>query len=132
MFRPVWSLSGVKNFVWQGNCCLLFLLMLLNIHYLIKSIRTSLCSSKLKSACHYDRTYQYKRRQKAVCCSLLSSTSSIDRSGELTDFECGLVIGYHISKKYVRDTGTLLRLPESTASDVIVKWKREGTIATKS
>jgi hypothetical protein len=100
------------------------------VHYLIKSIRTSLCSSKLKPRCHYDRTYQYKRRQKAVCCSLLSSTSSMDRSGELTDFKCGLVIDCHISKKSVRDTATLLKLPKSTAGDVIVKWKREGTTTT--
>jgi hypothetical protein len=43
-------------------------------------------------------------RPKAVCCSLLSSTSSMGRSGELSDFERGLVIGCHISKKL---SGTL-------------------------
>jgi hypothetical protein len=99
-----------------------------NLHYLIKSIRTTLCSSKLKPRCHYDRTYQYKRRQTAVCCSLLSSTSSLGRSGKLNDFECGLVIGCHISKKFVRDIATLLKL---TVGDVIVKWKREGTTTMK-
>jgi hypothetical protein len=54
----------------------------MSVHYLIKSIRTSLYS-KLKPRCHYDCTYWYKRRQKAVCCLLrllLSSTSSMDRS----------------------------------------------------
>jgi hypothetical protein len=66
-----------------------------------------------------------------VCCSLLSSTSSMARSGELNNFECGLVIGCHISKKSVRDTATLLKLPKSTAGDVIVKWKREGTTTAK-
>jgi transposase len=66
-----------------------------------------------------------------VCCSLVSSTSSMGRSGELSDFECGLVIGCHISKKSVRDTITLLKLPKSTAGDVIVKWKREGTTTTE-
>jgi hypothetical protein len=50
---------------------------------MVKSIWTFLCSSKLKSRCHYDCTYLYKRRQKAVCCSLLSSISSMSRSGEL-------------------------------------------------
>jgi hypothetical protein len=69
------------------------------INYLIERIRTSLCSSKLKPRCHYDRTYWYKRRQKTVHCSLLSSTNSMDRSGELRDFEYGLVIGCHTSKK---------------------------------
>jgi hypothetical protein len=54
----------------------------------------------------------------------------MDRSGELSDVECGLVIGCHISKKSVRDTATLLKLPKTTA-DVIVKWKREGTTTTK-
>jgi hypothetical protein len=81
----------------------------LYVHYLIKSIRTSLRSSKLKPRCHYDLTYQYKRRQKAVCCSLVSSTSSTRRSGELSDFERGLVIGCHISKESVRDIETLLK-----------------------
>jgi hypothetical protein len=66
-----------------------------------------------------------------VCCSLLSSTSSMDRSGELGDFECGLVIDCHISKKSVRDTAVLLKLPKSTAGDVIVKWEHEGTTTTK-
>jgi hypothetical protein len=104
---------------------------ILHIHYLIKSIRTSLCSSKLKPRCHYDRTYLYKRRQKAVCCSLLSSTSSMGRSGELSNFEYGLVFGCHISKKSVSDIATLLKLPKSTAGDVILKWKCEGTTTTK-
>jgi hypothetical protein len=55
----------------------------------------------------------------------------MDSSGELNDFECGLVIGCHISKKSVKDIATLLRLPNSTAGDVIVKWKREGTPTMK-
>jgi hypothetical protein len=80
--------------------------------YLIKNIWTSLCSSKLTRRCHYNRTYRYKRRQKAVCCSLLSSTSSMGRSGELSDIECGPVIGCHISKKSVKDIATLLKLPK--------------------
>jgi transposase len=73
----------------------------------------------------------YKRRQKAVCCSLLSSTSKMGRSAELSDFERGLVIGCHISKESVRDIATLLKLPKYAAGDVIVKWKREGTTITK-
>jgi transposase len=92
------------------------------------------CNSKLKPRCHYNRTYRYKRWQKAVCCSLLSSTSSMDsmsRSGELSDLEHGLVIGCHISKKSVRDIATLLKLPKSMVGDVIVKCKHEGTTTTK-
>jgi hypothetical protein len=53
------------------------------------------------------------------------------RSGELSDFEHGLVIGCHISKKSVRGTATLLKLPKLMAFDVIVKWKREGTTTMK-
>jgi transposase len=53
------------------------------------------------------------------------------RSGELSDFEGGLVIGCHISKKSARDIATLLKMPKSTAGDVIVKWKRESTTTTK-
>jgi hypothetical protein len=44
---------------------------------------------------------------------------------ELSDFEYGLVIGCHISKKSVRD------IAKSLIGDVIVKWKREGTTKTK-
>jgi hypothetical protein len=53
------------------------------------------------------------------------------RSGELSDFKCGLVIGCHISKKSVRDIAALLKLPKLMVGDVIVKWKREGTTTTK-
>jgi hypothetical protein len=53
------------------------------------------------------------------------------RSGELSDFERGLVIGCHISKKSVMDVATLLKLPKSTVDDVIVKWEREGTTTMK-
>jgi hypothetical protein len=53
------------------------------------------------------------------------------RSRELSDFERGLVIGCHISKKSVRDIATLLKLPKLTVGDVIVKWKREGTTTMK-
>jgi transposase len=53
------------------------------------------------------------------------------RSEELGDFEHGLVIGFHISKKSIRDTATLLKLPKSTVGDVAVKWKCEGTTTTK-
>jgi hypothetical protein len=59
-----------------------------------------------------------------VCCSLLSSTSKMGTSGELSDFECGLVIGCHISKKSVRDIATLLTFPSLQFGDMIVKWKR--------
>jgi hypothetical protein len=55
--------------------------------------------SRLKLRCHHERTYRHKRRQKAVCCSLLTSISKMGRSGELI----GLVIGWHFSKKSVRD-----------------------------
>jgi hypothetical protein len=65
-----------------------------------------------------------------VCCLLISSTGRMNRSRELSDFECGLVIGCHISNKSVRDIATLLQLPKAMPGDVIVKWKCEGTITT--
>jgi hypothetical protein len=43
----------------------------MEIHYLIRSIWTSLCN-KRKPICQYDHTYWYKRRQKAMFCSLLN------------------------------------------------------------
>jgi hypothetical protein len=53
------------------------------------------------------------------------------RSGELSDFEHEPVIGCHISKKSVRGTATLLKLPKSAVGDVIVKCKHEGTTKMK-
>jgi transposase len=53
------------------------------------------------------------------------------RSVELSNFERGLVIGCHISKKSVTDIATLLKLHKSTVGDVVMKWKREGTTTTK-
>jgi hypothetical protein len=53
------------------------------------------------------------------------------RSGDLSDFKGGLVIGCQICKKSVKDIATLLKLPKSMVGDVIVKWKREGTTTTK-
>jgi transposase len=55
----------------------------------------------------------------------------MDRSGELSDFESGLVIGCHISKKSVRDIATLLKFPKLAVGDVTAKWKREGTTIMK-
>jgi transposase len=52
------------------------------------------------------------------------------RSGELSDFERGLDIDCHNSKKSVRDIATLLKLPKAAVGDVIVKWKRKGTTTT--
>jgi hypothetical protein len=65
-----------------------------------------------------------------VCYSLLSSTCSMGRSGELSDFERGLVIGCHISMKSV-DIATVPKLPKTMAGDMNVKWKREGTTTMK-
>jgi hypothetical protein len=53
------------------------------------------------------------------------------RSGELSDFECGLVIGCYISKKFVGDIAALLKLHKSVIGDVIVKCKRECTTTMK-
>jgi transposase len=55
----------------------------------------------------------------------------MDRSGELSDFERGLVIACHISKKSVRDIATLLKLPKLLVGNVIVNLKRLGTTTTK-
>jgi transposase len=53
------------------------------------------------------------------------------RSEELSDFDRGLPIGSHISKRFVRDIATLLNLTKSAVGDVIVKWKLEDTSTTK-
>jgi hypothetical protein len=72
-------------------------------------------------------------KKEAESCVLLitNSTTNMGRSGELSDFECGLVIGCHISKKSVGDITALLKFPKSTVGDMIVKVKPEGTTTTK-
>jgi hypothetical protein len=100
----------------------------LDLHCLIKSIRTALCSSKLKLRGHYDHTYQYKRRQKAVCCSLLTSTSSMNRSGELSDFERGLVI----VATSVRNLSGALQPFSSCSSQWLVTWFWSGNVKAQS
>ncbi|XP_060946039.1 aminoacyl tRNA synthase complex-interacting multifunctional protein 1-like [Limanda limanda] len=48
------------------------------------------------------------------------------RSGELSDFQRGTVVGCHLCLKSVREISGLLKLPRSTVSSVILKWKRGG------
>ena len=48
------------------------------------------------------------------------------RTEELSDFQCGTVIGCHFFNKSVRQISALLELPRSTVDAVIVKWKRLG------
>ncbi|XP_028309210.1 aminoacyl tRNA synthase complex-interacting multifunctional protein 1-like [Gouania willdenowi] len=48
------------------------------------------------------------------------------RGKELSDFQRGTVVGCHLSKKSIRETSAMLKLPRSTVSAVILKWKREG------
>ena len=44
----------------------------------------------------------------------------------LSDFQCGNIIGCHLSNQSVLQMSALLELPRSTVSAVIVKWKRLG------
>ena len=49
---------------------------------------------------------------------------------ELSDLACGTVIGSHLCHKSVHAISALLDLPQTTVSDIIVKWKRlEATTA---
>nr|XP_019956705.1 PREDICTED: aminoacyl tRNA synthase complex-interacting multifunctional protein 1-like [Paralichthys olivaceus] len=48
------------------------------------------------------------------------------RSEELSDFQRGTVVGCHLCQKSVREISALLKLPRSTVSSVILKWKRGG------
>ncbi|XP_068614225.1 aminoacyl tRNA synthase complex-interacting multifunctional protein 1-like [Brachionichthys hirsutus] len=48
------------------------------------------------------------------------------RRGELSDFQRGTVVGCYMCSKSVREISTLVGLPRSTVSAVILRWKREG------
>ena len=45
---------------------------------------------------------------------------------ELSDFQRGTVIGCHLSNKSVSQISSLLELPRSTVSAVIVRWEHIG------
>ncbi|XP_057698401.1 aminoacyl tRNA synthase complex-interacting multifunctional protein 1-like isoform X1 [Corythoichthys intestinalis] len=47
------------------------------------------------------------------------------RSGELSEFQRGTVVGCHMCNKSLRQIANLLNLPRSTVNNVIVQWKRE-------
>ncbi|KAM7009283.1 aminoacyl tRNA synthase complex-interacting multifunctional protein 1-like [Tautogolabrus adspersus] len=52
--------------------------------------------------------------------------SIMGRREELSDFQRGTIVGCHMCKKSVREISALLKLPRSTVSAVILKWKRGG------
>nr|XP_046272014.1 uncharacterized protein LOC124073656 isoform X2 [Scatophagus argus] len=54
-----------------------------------------------------------------ICCTM-------GRGKELSDFQRGTVVGCHMCKKSTREISALLNLPQSTVSNVILRWKRGG------
>ena len=52
------------------------------------------------------------------------------RSQEFSEFQPGTVIGCHLCNKSSCDISSLLKIPQSTVSGIITKWKRLGTTAT--
>ncbi|GIY27970.1 transposable element Tc1 transposase [Caerostris extrusa] len=48
------------------------------------------------------------------------------RSSELSDFEKGIIIGYHKCGRSLRDISSDLKYPKSTMAYVIKKWKVSG------
>ena len=48
------------------------------------------------------------------------------RSSELSDFEKGIIIGYHKCGRSLRDISSDLKYPKSTVACVIKKWKVSG------
>ena len=54
-----------------------------------------------------------------------------DLTEKLSDFQSDIVIGCHLSNASVCQISSLLDLPRSTVSAVIVKWKRPGATAAQ-
>ncbi|GIX81749.1 hypothetical protein CEXT_133591 [Caerostris extrusa] len=48
------------------------------------------------------------------------------RSSELSDFEKGIIIGYHKCGRSLRDISSDLKYPKSTVAYVIKKWNLSG------
>ena len=64
-------------------------------------------------------------------CNLHSQKLAVECFLELSDIQCGTVIGCHLSNKSVRQISALLELLRSTVGPVIAKWKRLGAITAQ-
>ncbi|GFV96859.1 uncharacterized protein TNCV_4350721 [Trichonephila clavipes] len=51
----------------------------------------------------------------------------MSKSKELSEFDRGSIVGYHLCRKSVREITDILQQPKSTVSDVIVKWKHRAS-----
>ncbi|CAI9595488.1 unnamed protein product [Staurois parvus] len=63
-----------------------------------------------------------------------ASTNICERMGhsqELSEFKPGTVIGCHLCSKTIHDISLLLKIPRSTVSDTVTKWKQLRTTATQ-
>ena len=60
------------------------------------------------------------------------STNICERMGhsqELSEFQCGTVIGCHLCNKSSHEISSRLNIPKATVSGIITKWKRLGKTA---
>ncbi|GFW76460.1 regulator of chromosome condensation 2 [Trichonephila clavipes] len=48
----------------------------------------------------------------------------MSKSKELSEFDCGSIVGCHLCGKSIREIADILQKPKSTVSDIISKWKR--------
>ncbi|GFS79800.1 hypothetical protein TNCV_749941 [Trichonephila clavipes] len=51
----------------------------------------------------------------------------MSKSKELSEFDRGSIMVYHLCGKSVREIADILHKPKSTVSDVIVKWIRRSS-----
>ncbi|CAI9617016.1 unnamed protein product [Staurois parvus] len=59
-----------------------------------------------------------------------ASTNICERMGcseKLSEFKNVTVIGCHLCNKSIREISLLLKIPRSTVSGIITKWKQLGT-----
>ncbi|GFX31844.1 hypothetical protein TNCV_171771 [Trichonephila clavipes] len=49
------------------------------------------------------------------------------KSKELSEFDRGSIVGYHLCQKSVREIADILQKPKSTVRDIIGKWKRRDS-----
>ncbi|GFT92352.1 uncharacterized protein TNCV_3075561 [Trichonephila clavipes] len=51
----------------------------------------------------------------------------MSKSKKLSETDCGSIVECHLCGKSVREIADILQKPKSPVSDVIVKWKRQGS-----
>ncbi|CAI9538136.1 unnamed protein product [Staurois parvus] len=73
----------------------------------------------------------YKIKHLGMQIASTNISERMGRSHELSELKHGTVIDCHLCNMIIREISLLLNIPQSTVSDIIIKWKQLGTTASE-